>query len=72
MDRSTDDLVKIVAAGGGLILDAEGKSTDELMKIVRAAGKGEALVTIRNMGEKTTEELISLAAAGDGMVVFEL
>lgn len=72
MDRSTDDLVKIVAAGGGLILDAEAKSTDELIKIANAAAESEAFVTMRKVGEKNTDELIKIAAAGDGAVVFEL
>ena len=72
MDRSTDDLVKIAAAGGGLILDGETKSTDELIQIASAAAESEGLVTISNVGEKNTDELIQIAAAGDGSVIFEL
>jgi len=72
MDRSTDDLVKITSAGGGLILDAEGKSTDELIKIAAAAGASDATLIVKNVGSKTTDELIDIATAGDGGVVFEL
>jgi DNA replication protein len=72
MDRSTDDLVKILAAGGGLVLDAGRKSIDDLMKIARAGAEGECLVTMRNVGEKTTEELIKIVTVGDGSVVFEV
>jgi DNA replication protein len=72
MERSTDDLVKIVAAGAGLIVDGEAKSTDELIQIATAAGQSEAWVTIRNVAQKNTDELIEIAAAGDGAVTFEL
>jgi hypothetical protein len=72
MDRSTDELVKIVTAGAGLIVDGKAKSTDELIQIATAAGQSEVWVTIRNVGEKNSDELVKIAAAGDGVVIFEL
>ena len=72
MDRSTDDLVKIVKAGAGLIVDGGAKSTEELIQIASAAGESEVWVTIRNIGEKKTDELVQIAAAGDGTVIFKV
>jgi DNA replication protein len=72
MSRPVDDLVKITTAGAGLILDGQTQSTDDLIKIAGAAAESEALLTIKNVGGKTTDELIKIAAAGDGSVVFEL
>jgi hypothetical protein len=48
------------------------QSTDELIQIANAAAESEALVTIRNVGEKNTDELIKIATAGAGVVIFEL
>lgn len=72
MKRSAEDLVKITTAGGGLILDGETQSTDEWIKIATAAGESDGTLTIRNMGGKNTDELVKIAAAGDGAVIFEL
>lgn len=71
MNRTTDDLVRIVTAGAGLILDADTKSTEELTKIARAATESEAMLIIRNVGNKTTDELVEIAGACED-IVFEL
>jgi hypothetical protein len=72
MNRSAEDLAKIMAAGGGLILDGQTRSTDELIAVVHAAVEHDSLLTIKNVGGKSTDELIKIAAASDGAVVFEL
>ena len=72
MNRSAEDLVKIAAAGGGLILNGEMQPTDELIKTATAAGESDVTLTITNVGGKNTDELIKIAAAGDGSVIFEL
>ena len=72
MSRSTEDLIKIVSAGGGLVLDGKTLAADDLVKIASAAAESEVALTIKNVDDKTTEELVSIAAAGDCTVVFEL
>jgi hypothetical protein len=68
--RSTEELIQIVAAGGGLDLRAPGRSTDDLIRIAAAAsGKGAQLI-ISPVG-RSTEDLIRIGAAGKGCVLFQ-
>lgn len=66
--RSTMDIKKIVAAGGGVILDASKYSTLDLKSI---AGTAKATVTLKNASEFSTMDLKNIAAAGNGHVVFD-
>jgi hypothetical protein len=72
MSISTDDLLKIVEAGGGLTLDAGTKTKDELVGIATAAGHFEVLLALRNVIGLALDDLVEIAKAGDGMVTFEL
>ena len=69
--RSTDELVRIAAAGGGLILDAIARPTSDLVRIAAAARHNKARLLIRGMTARTTEDLIRIGAAGEGCVQFE-
>lgn len=72
MSTSTDDLIRIVEAGGGLTLDVETKAKDELVRIATAAGQFEANVTFTNVTSLAVDDLVEIAKAGDNMVTFEL
>jgi hypothetical protein len=68
--RTTEDLMRIAAAGGGMELRGSARTTEDLMRIAAAAsGKG-ARLFIRGMSARTTEDLMRIAAAGKGCVVF--
>ena len=68
--KSTDDLVKIVSFGGGVVIDSN-KSTDDLVKIASfASGKGSRVV-IKNAGRKSTDDLVKIASFGKGSVLFD-
>jgi DNA replication protein len=70
-NRTTDDLIRIAAAGGGFILEAGNRTTDDLIRIAAAAsGKG-SFLHLRGVGNRTTDELIRIGAASKGSVVFE-
>lgn len=72
MAKTTDQLVRIAAAGGGMHIDANGKTTDQMVRIAAAAsGKG-ATINIINSSKKTTDQLVRIAAAGKGCVMFDL
>jgi hypothetical protein len=71
MSISTDDLVKIVEAGGGLTLDAATKSKDELVQIATAATGSEAGVIFRNVTALAVDDLVEIAATGEGCITFE-
>ena len=68
--KQTDDLVRIVEAGGGLTLDASNRSTDDLVLIAEAAASSDARVTFRKVGGRDTDELVLIAEAGGGNVGF--
>lgn len=67
--KTTDDLVRIAAAGGGFILTASHKTTDDLVRIAAAAKMSGATVTLTGLDHKTTDDLVRIGAAGKGCVV---
>jgi hypothetical protein len=68
--RSTEDLMRIAAAGGGFTINGGPRSVEDLMRIAAAAGSKGARVTFTNMSHSTTEELMRIAAAGNGCIEF--
>ena len=72
MSMSTDDLVKIIEAGGSLTFDAEAKTKEELVRIATAAGQFEAAVTFTNVTSISVDDLVEIAKVGDNLVTFEL
>jgi hypothetical protein len=73
MRKITDEhVVQIVEAGGGVIVDTAGELTDHLVQIAAAAARSGAMVILKNADSRRPEELIQIAAAGHGRVIFEL
>ena len=66
-----EDLIRIANAGGGFRLDATHRSLDELMQIATAAKTGGATVIFSGMSTYYTDDLIRIATAGQGSVIFE-
>lgn len=69
--KTTDELVKIAAAGGGLVVEAGRRTTEELMRISAAAKHSGATVVFRNVAMRKTDALVRIAGAGKGRVIFE-
>lgn len=69
--RTTDELIQIVAAGGGLILDAAPRPTNDLIQIASAASGNRVPLQFRGMDTRPTSDLIQIAAAARGCVMFE-
>lgn len=67
--RSALDLKRIVAAGGGMIIDASKYSTLDLKSIAAAA---KTKVIMQNVSEISVMDLKSIAAAGNGNVIFDM
>lgn len=67
---TTTDLIGIVSAGGGIILDTEYKTTEELVSIASASKHKGAKIILKNLTYRTTLELVSIASAGNGNVIF--
>ena len=72
MSRTTNDLVRIAAAGGGVSIDAATMTTDQLVQVVAASNAKSGSIIVRNASTKTTDDLVCIAAAGSGNTVFEL
>lgn len=69
--RLTDDLVRVVVAGGGLRMDGSHRLTDDLVRIaVAGSGKGSKIV-FYGMAARLTDDLVRIAVAGKGCVHFE-
>lgn len=71
MSKMTDQIIQIVAAGGGVIVDAS-KMTDQLIQIASTASRSGSLVIVKGAGKKMTDQLIQVASAGKGRVIFDL
>ncbi len=70
MEKSADDLVMIVAAGGGVCVDADHYSVDQLASIAAAGSKHKPLIVMEYAGSRSTDDLVMIAAAGKGAVHF--
>jgi hypothetical protein len=68
---STEDLVRIASAAGGIRFNVLGRSTDDLVRIAAAASTSGARLFLSGMSGRPTDDLIKIAGAGKGAVVFE-
>lgn len=67
----TSDLVQLAAAGGGFTISAQGRPVSDLVTIAAAASNKGARLTITGVAGRMVAELVQIAAAGKGCVVFE-
>ncbi|MBN9545032.1 MAG: hypothetical protein J0I19_06140 [Alphaproteobacteria bacterium] len=65
-----DELVRIVAAGGGMKIDSRLHSPDDLTRIAAAASGKKAHIHFSNCVWLTVDQLTRIAAAGQGAVFF--
>lgn len=71
MELTIDQIVRIAAAGGGMTIDANGKTVDQLVRIATAASQHQSSLVIRNSQNYTVDQLVRVATAGKGCVVFD-
>ena len=69
--RSTEDLIRLVQAGGGLRLSATDRTTDDLVRIAAAAAEWGVPVTFSGLASRSTDDLLLIVDAGQGVVVLE-
>jgi hypothetical protein len=72
MSKTPEQLINILRAGGGLILDAATRLPDQLTQMAAAAAGSGATLVLRNADYRAPDDLINIAAAGRGRVIFEL
>jgi hypothetical protein len=66
--RSTEDLIRVVKAGGALKLAATDRSTDDLVRIASAAADWGVSVPFSGLQDRSTDDLVVIADAGQGSV----
>ncbi len=71
MSKMTEQIVQVILAGGGVSVDAQTKMTEHLLEIASAAAEAGTPVVLRNANSKMTAELVEIARAGKGKVLFE-
>lgn len=71
MAKTTDDMVRIASASGGMRIKSN-KTTDDLVRIASAASGKNVRIIISGSYTKTTDDLVRIAAAGKGCVLFDL
>ncbi len=70
--RDETQIIDILRARGGLILDGSTRRPDELLEMARAAASSRVTLVLRNMEDRTQEQLLAIARAGKGRVLLEL
>jgi hypothetical protein len=69
---NVNDLARIAANGGGLILDGTQFNVDDLARIAANAKPKQSDIIIRNASSMTVDGMARIAANGSGCVVFDL
>lgn len=68
--RLVTDLIRIAAAGGGLRIDASKKCITDIIRIASAAKTSSTVVIIEKTDNLLTSDMIRIANAGEGCVIF--
>lgn len=72
MAFTTDSLVRIAAAGGGIVLDCKGFTADSLVRIAAATKTNGAKIILTNLNGYTVDSLVRIGAAGQGNVILDI
>jgi hypothetical protein len=70
MARSQQDLVHIARYGGGLDISAKDHTQDNLVQLATNTAAGKGKLILRDIASKPTNELVNIAAAAPGRVIF--
>ena len=68
---STDQLVQIVANGGGLEFDASNRTTQDLVQLAANAARRQAHLVLIGCANRAATDLVQIAANGKGFVRFK-
>ena len=69
--KKPEDLIRVAAMGGGLIIDAENFAADDMIKFAAVCKGSGARLTIRHATSIADDNLFKIAAVGSGIVVFD-
>lgn len=71
MSRTTDNIIRVVEAGGSMNVNAEHMTTDNMIRVAKAAVSAGVIVTFMGLHQHTTDNLIRIAKAGGKNVVLQ-
>jgi hypothetical protein len=71
MILSLEQLTKIVAGGGGLRIDAQNFTMSQLQAICASATAGNARLELINVSAFSASQLLLLAQAAPGLILFD-
>ncbi len=66
----TNDLIRIAAAGGGMVLDSKKIMINDLIRIAAASSSGTGKIILNNVNGILVDDLIRISAAGKGNIIF--
>jgi hypothetical protein len=70
--RPKKELIQLLAAGAGLIVEAQAKKTSDLIELASQAKTTGVTIIFMGMHNKSTSDLIRIASAGRAHVIFEV
>lgn len=71
MARTTDNIIRIVHAGGSMNINGKEMTTDNMVRIAKAAAKSGSTVTFMGLGDHTTDNLIRIVNAGGKNIILQ-
>ncbi len=69
-DKNVSELLNIVHAGAGVTMEAVHFTADDVMPVARACGEQKVHLFVQGAMGWRTKDLIDIAEAGKGQVVF--
>lgn len=71
MALTVDSLVKIVQAGGGLVIDCKVLNLDNLVRIANASKEKGATIILKNTSTLMLDTLVKISEAGAGNIIID-
>jgi hypothetical protein len=69
--RTTDNIIRVIQAGGNMNVNGEKLSTDSLVRVANAAVASGSTVTFMGLGKHTTDNLIRIVKAGGKNIILQ-
>lgn len=68
----TSDILRLIAAGGGIKVNCKKHITSDIVRMAAAAKTGGGILILQDCENIITSDKVRIAAAGGGHVIFDL
>jgi hypothetical protein len=72
MGFSKEDIMTLIKVGSAISIDVSDMEKNELVEIADLALRADTMVTLRNLGSRSLDDLVAIAKAGGDSIVLEL